>query len=395
MLLQLIPVSAAANDAVFSIQAPSEMPKSGETFEVSVDLSNNPGFCAIQFTLAYDKSKMECDDIMLVGILEKGLTATNPNKAEGAVVAAASLKALSGDGPIALYTFTAKEDISDFGFKIRDIILTDENNKDIDYEVVGGNEEENVPAPPENLPDEEEITDEPEDVYPEYTKEPEEVISDDKDVYEEETESLPTSPEKESDIEGGEIDGVIEIIFPDVIGHWAESFVGEAVKYGLFKGDTEGNFNPDGNITRAQFVTVLWRMAGEPTVNIELPFKDIENQIPEFKEAIAWGYANGYINGISETAFDPDGTLTREAGMKILHYYSGRTSGMELQLPNIYDGSFEDSEQISPWAKNSVYWGFYNKLISGTSETTLSPQGTASRGQMAKILVNYINIFSK
>ena len=100
------------------------MPKSGETFEVSVDLSNNPGFCAIQFTLAYDKSKMECDDIMLVGILEKGLTATNPNKAEGAVVAAASLKALSGDGPIALYTFTAKEDISTLGGTVSELIYS-------------------------------------------------------------------------------------------------------------------------------------------------------------------------------------------------------------------------------------------------------------------------------
>ena len=157
-------------------------------------------------------------------------------------------------------------------------------------------------------------------------------------------------------------------------------------------GDTDGNFNPDDDVTRAQFVTVLWRMAGRPDVSAELPFTDVENQLPEFKSAIKWGYANGYIKGTSDTTFAPEASLTREAGMKILHSYSGGAVGKEIQLYAIYDGTFKDSPDISGWAKQSVYWGIYNKLISGTSSSTLTPKGTATRAQLATILVNYLGI---
>ena len=180
-------------------------------------------------------------------------------------------------------------------------------------------------------------------------------------------------------------------MFADVTGHWGASYINEAAEKGLFKGDENGNFNPDANVTRAQFITVLWRMAGTPEATAEAPFTDIENQIPEFKSAIAWGYEKGYINGTSETTFDPSGTLTREAGMKILHYYAGGKVDKEQFLYAVYDGIFEDSAEIATWAKPSVYWGIYNKLISGTSETTLTPKGTATRAQLAKILVNYLN----
>ena len=181
------------------------------------------------------------------------------------------------------------------------------------------------------------------------------------------------------------------VSFSDMQGHWAESFVNDATKLGLFKGDEQGKFNPDENVTRAQFVTVLWRMEGSPVVDIAVPFTDISNQPDEFKTAIAWGYSNGYINGESDTKFEPEGVLTREAGMKILHYYSGGMTGGELQFMAIYDGLFKDSSEISQWAKKSVYWGVYQKLLSGTSSNTLSPKDTATRGQLAKILINYIN----
>lgn len=182
-----------------------------------------------------------------------------------------------------------------------------------------------------------------------------------------------------------------EADFPDVKGHWAEEFVIKAANEGLFVGDADGNFNPDANVTRAQFITVLWRMAGRPDDDTELPFADTENQLPEFKKAISWGYKNGYIKGTSETTFEPESTLTREAGMKILHLYSGGTIGGEFQFYAIYDGLLEDSSEISPWAKGSVYWGIYNKLISGTTDTTIAPKGTATRAQLARILVSYLD----
>ena len=180
--------------------------------------------------------------------------------------------------------------------------------------------------------------------------------------------------------------------FSDVKGHWAEEFVIKSVEKGLFVGDADGNFNPDANITRAQFITVLWRMAGRPDVGMELPFTDTENQLPEFKKAICWGYANGYIKGTSDITFEPESTLTREAGMKILHLYSGGNIGGEFQFYAIYEGLLTDSSEISDWAKSSVYWGIYNKLISGTAEMTIAPKGTATRAQLARILVSYLDM---
>ncbi len=183
-----------------------------------------------------------------------------------------------------------------------------------------------------------------------------------------------------------------ELTFSDVKGHWAEQFVLEVVEKGLFVGDADGNFNPDADITRAQFITVLWRMAGRPDSGSELPFTDTENQLLEFKKAISWGYESGYIKGTTETTFEPEATLNREAGMKILHSYSGGNIGGEIQFYAIYDGLLNDSSEISEWAKRSVYWGIYNKLISGTDEMTIVPKGTVTRAQLARILVNYLDM---
>jgi len=394
LVLTTLPAGATSS-AVFKIIPPTELPKAGDEFEVTVELSNNPGFCAIQFTLAYDRNMLECVEVESGEVLDGALTVTNPNGNLGAIVSAACLDALSENGTVATVYFVAKEDIADFNLVLKDVILSDGNLKDLPFEVDRVTFEEEIPSLPEH-------TEEPEDIYEE-----EESLtpSDDNDFpYEEEIEETPvTAPNASVEQEEGIIpeptpeagtvqESITEHQFPDMKDHWAESFVSEAARLGLFKGGADGNFNPDSNVTRAQFVTVLYRMAGSPTVEAELPFTDIDNQIPEFKSAISWGYANGYINGTSDTTFDPDGTLTREAGMKILHFYSGGKIGAEIQLYGVYDGLFKDSANISSWAKKSVYWGIYYKLISGTSVDSLSPQGTATRAQLAKILVNYLNI---
>ncbi len=377
VVAMMIPVGAATDKAIFTVNAPTQLPMAGEEFEVTVDISNNPGFCAIQFTLDYDESQVICKAIKTKALIDGSLSATNPDAEGSASVSAASLETIQGDGAIAGYLFEAIEDITEFDFKLKDITLSDSDLNDISYQIAGASEE--VPTPDvEELP-EEEITDEnvgggsyEESPKPDSGTE----------------EEINQQPEKDSD--ATEEEPVEVHLFEDVKGHWAESFVNEAVRLGLFKGDDQGNFNPDDNVTRAQFVTVLWRMAGSPEVSEKPPFADIDDQIAEFKSAIGWGYANGYINGVSENTFDPNGTLTREAGMKILHYYSGGETGAEQALTAIYDGLFADSSEISQWAKNSIYWGVYQKLIAGTTSNTLSPKGTATRAQLAKILVNYI-----
>lgn len=181
-----------------------------------------------------------------------------------------------------------------------------------------------------------------------------------------------------------------EIFFEDAVGHWAEDYINAAAKKQLFKGDIYGKFNPDDNITRAQFVAVLWRMAGSPAVDHESTFTDVMNQTEEFCSAIAWAHSKGYISGVSKTVFAPTASLTREAAMNILYLYSGDESNEAFKFSMIYDKIFSDSKDVSHWAKKAVHWGLYNELINGTSATTLTPKGRITRAQLAKILIKYI-----
>ncbi len=334
-----VPVSAEEAVAKIEIRTPDALPKAGEAFEVVAYISNNPGFCSIQFMLFAENDVFECTEIKVGEMLESMMYVANPEASKEAVLEATSVEVVKGDGNIATFAYVAKEDIDSFDFKIRDIVFDGENAKKLPYEIVGA------------------------------------------------AEVVAEQPLEEEDV--SEPSSVTEHLYADATGHWAEWYINLATKKGLFKGNDAGMFNPDENVTRAQFVTVLWRMAGSPTVEDSVPFTDIDHQIDEFKAAIAWGYTMGYINGTSETTFDPDGSLTREAAMKMLHSYSGGKSGMEMMVAFVYDGHFEDSSSISSWAKPSVWWSVYHRLISGTTETTISPQNTATRAQLAKILVNY------
>ena len=351
MLLNVAPVNAEQNVATIQIETPSEMPEAGEEFVVTAYLKNNPGFCSIQLALYHEGDMLECVEVEEGELLERTLSVTNPKAYAGAIVGAATTTPVEDDGVIATYTFVAKADIKEFDFKIRDVAFADVNIKDIEYVFIGASKgEDSKPS-----------------------------------------QGSGSSLKNESAAEDEE--PALEHLFVDTTGHWAEAYINEATQKGLFKGNADGSFDPDSNVTRAQFVTVLWRMAGSPETEAEVPFVDTKDQIEEFKSAIAWGYENGYINGTSATTFSPSESLTREAAMKILFGYSGGKSGQEIMLASIYNSHFEDSSLISSWARAPIYWGIYNKLISGTSETMLSPQGTATRAQLAKILTIYTDTY--
>ncbi len=140
-------------------------------------------------------------------------------------------------------------------------------------------------------------------------------------------------------------------------------------------------------------MTVLYRMAGSPETSAKTPFKDISGEMKEFQKAIAWGYEKKYVNGKTADRFEPASNVTRQEAMKMLFGYSGGQRGMEAMFTTTYDSQFADSGKVADWAKDAMYWGVYNTLISGTSDTTLEPGGTATRAQLAKILVVYTDKF--
>ncbi len=180
-----------------------------------------------------------------------------------------------------------------------------------------------------------------------------------------------------------------------MVNHWGRNYISRAASLGLFVGYPDGTFHPDDVVNRAQFVTVLWRMAGSPAGAAETPFTDIQGQSGEFQNAIAWAYSQGYVTGTSATTFAPADPLTRQEVMTILYRYSGSRRGMEAMLTGIYEDTFHDHTAIADWAKNAMYWGVYHELIQGTGQGTLSPTGKAPRAQIAKIMVMYTEKIGK
>ena len=161
----------------------------------------------------------------------------------------------------------------------------------------------------------------------------------------------------------------------------------EYVKYinekELMKGISETEFAPNNTVTRAMFVTVLYRLEKEPT-GAKADFADV----PEgayYENAVGWAVQNGIVNGVTETEFAPDNTITREQMATIIHRYM-KFKGLDMSVSeNVDVTSYEDFENISDYAKDAFRFACSNGIISGTSETTLAPKESATRAQMAAI----------
>ena len=174
--------------------------------------------------------------------------------------------------------------------------------------------------------------------------------------------------------------------FQDISGHWAEDTILEAVYRGLFNGVSSDLFDPDSAITRAMFVTVLYRMDGAPAVDQKAGFTDVAES-SYYAAAVDWAAKNGIVNGVSETSFDPDAPITREQMAAILYRYA---TYWELDVSAEADlSAYEDASTVSAYAQAAMQWAVANGVINGTSATTLEPAGTATRAQAATVLVRF------
>ena len=147
-------------------------------------------------------------------------------------------------------------------------------------------------------------------------------------------------------------------------------------------------FDPDSAITRAMFVTVLYRMDGEPAVEQKAGFADVAEG-SYYAAAVDWAAKNGIVNGVSETSFDPDAPIAREQMAAILYRYAAY---WELDVSAEADlSAYEDASSVSAYAQAAMQWAVANGVINGTSATTLEPAGTATRAQAATVLVRFQN----
>ncbi len=182
--------------------------------------------------------------------------------------------------------------------------------------------------------------------------------------------------------------------FRDIAGSWAEESIRRCEAMGLFDSMQSDLFYPNEPINRGDFIAVLWHLYQQPGANVnQTPFTDIQHRSTDIQTAIAWAYANGYINGTTPDTFSPDAYLTRQAAMKVMFNASGAESGVETLFTQIYEQTYQDSYLLADWAKTPVYWGIYNTLIQGNTPTTLNPGGLLSGAQLAVITLRYINRF--
>lgn len=172
---------------------------------------------------------------------------------------------------------------------------------------------------------------------------------------------------------------------------WYHDGVHYCIENGLMIGVEKDVFAPEGSMSRAALISVLWRMEGEPKVGHELSFKDVAEGA-WYTEAVRWANAKGIINGYSAKKFGPDDALTREQIAAILYRYAAFKGEPSAISENKADG-FADWNKVSGWAETAVAWACSEGLLAGKQtdgKLTLSPRDTATRAQTANIIYRYI-----
>ena len=186
----------------------------------------------------------------------------------------------------------------------------------------------------------------------------------------------------------GETDNRIHTIsYNDVkAGDWYANAVNYVTLTGLMNGTGDG-FSPNLAINRGMMVTVLYRMAGSPEVTAENPFTDVPADT-WYTDAVIWASENGITAGTSETTFSPTNSLTREQLATFFYRFADFENPDPIEITGDLSG-FSDADQVASYATDAMKWAIGEGLISGTTETTLSPKATATRAQVATILMRY------
>lgn len=176
-------------------------------------------------------------------------------------------------------------------------------------------------------------------------------------------------------------------------GAWYYDAVEYVYENGLMAGTSGTTFSPNGITTRGQIVTILYRLAGSPDIEEEIwgyPYADVD-AAAYYGTAVYWARLNGIASGYNDEHFGPDDPITREQMVVMIYRYA---KAMGYEVTGRADLTvYADAEQVSAFAQEAMGWAVGGGIISGTSDTTLSPQGQASRAQDAVIMMRFCERF--
>ena len=228
LLLAFAPAALAATSPLLRVSAPEEFPAVGKTFTVTAELSGNPGMTALECTLAFDAARVECTGVTTGSVLGGMLTATNESySASSAKVVAASASAVTGNGTVATFTFRVLSD-GDANFRLTDIVFGDRDCEEIACRT--------------------------------------------------ETAAGRDNTGESSETGAGETPAAAAsgTTFSDVpASFWGYSAIERAAGVGLAGGFPDGTFRPNAAVSRAQFVQMLWNLAGKPKASAAAVFTDV------------------------------------------------------------------------------------------------------------------------
>ncbi|QZY55698.1 S-layer homology domain-containing protein [Crassaminicella profunda] len=173
---------------------------------------------------------------------------------------------------------------------------------------------------------------------------------------------------------------------------WAKEAIEEMANKGIINGRGENTFDPSANITRAEFATLVTKMMGYTTEDVNLPFTDVTKDA-WYYSYVGVAYKNELINGRSDTVFDPNGNITRQEMAVIVAKVLDKAGVEKASLDHL--NIFKDTKNIASWAKESVTLCVKEKIISGMGDGNFAPKQNANRAQAATMLYKIYNLMNK
>ena len=176
-------------------------------------------------------------------------------------------------------------------------------------------------------------------------------------------------------------------IFSDVVpGAWYTDAVQYAYDNGLMTGTSATAFEPNTTTTRGMIVSMLHRLEGSPAVG-SADFSDVASG-DWYANPVAWAASEGIVGGYGDGTFGPNDPITREQMASILYHYADY-KGLDVSARASLD-AYSDADSVSPWASDVMSWAVSEGIISGMTEDTLAPQGTATRAQVAAMFQRFL-----
>jgi len=175
-------------------------------------------------------------------------------------------------------------------------------------------------------------------------------------------------------------------------GAWYHAAVEEVTALSLMDDLEENRFAPETAADRGTVVEALWRLDGKPSTAAEHPFTDMEGA--RYVDSVCWSYANGVVNGTSDTTFSPTNNVTRAQLTTLLHRFLSYKGTAPTGAADL--SAFPDGAKVPDWAQEAMAWACSAGIIQGTatvSGTMLDPNGTATRAQLATVILRFRNQF--